>query len=128
MDDKPEEKRHDHQDPFRFAAPAGSRGLPAHPSASRRGFPPRPTRSARPFTAGWRSRPTSPLAARPSRCAPTPCCSAPVKATSDFIGTSSVPTVDTAATGVVVLTGDNVFHATDGGDFFTKDAIVLNTA
>jgi hypothetical protein len=50
-----------------------------------------------------------------------------VKATSDFIGTSSVPTVDTATTGVVVLTGDNVFHTTDG-DFFTKDAIVLNTA
>lgn len=50
-----------------------------------------------------------------------------IKATSDFVGTSSVPTVDTATTGVVLLTGDNVFHTTDG-DFFTKDAIVLNTA
>jgi hypothetical protein len=49
-----------------------------------------------------------------------------IKANSDFIGTSSVPTIDTATTGVVVLTGDNVFHTTDG-DFFTKDAIVLNT-
>lgn len=49
-----------------------------------------------------------------------------LKATSDFVGTSSVPTIDTAATGVVLLTGDNVFHTTDG-DFFTKDAILLNT-
>lgn len=49
-----------------------------------------------------------------------------LRAHSDFIGTSSVPTVDTAATGVVLLTGDNVFHTADG-DFFTKDAIVLNT-
>lgn len=49
-----------------------------------------------------------------------------LSAHSDFIGTSSVPTVDAAATGVVVLTGDNVFHTADG-DFFTKDALVLNT-
>lgn len=50
-----------------------------------------------------------------------------IKATSDFIGTSAVPTIDTPTTGVLTLTGDNVFHTTDG-DFFTKDAIVLNTA
>jgi hypothetical protein len=49
-----------------------------------------------------------------------------IQAYTDFIGTSSVPTVDTAATGVVLLTGDNVFHTNDG-DFFTKDAIVLAT-
>jgi hypothetical protein len=49
-----------------------------------------------------------------------------IQAYTDFIGTSSVPTVDTPATGVVVLTGDNVFHTNDG-DFFTKDAIVLAT-
>jgi hypothetical protein len=49
-----------------------------------------------------------------------------IQAYTDFIGTSSVPTVDTPATGVVVLTGDNVFHTNDG-DFYTKDAIVLAT-
>ncbi|HKV07185.1 MAG TPA: hypothetical protein VJ725_03540 [Thermoanaerobaculia bacterium] len=49
-----------------------------------------------------------------------------IKATSDFIGTGAVPTADTPTTGVLTLTGDNVFHTTDG-DFFTKDAILLNT-
>lgn len=49
-----------------------------------------------------------------------------IQAHTDFVGTSSVPTVDTPATGVVVLTGDNVFHTNDG-DFYTKDAIVLAT-
>jgi hypothetical protein len=49
-----------------------------------------------------------------------------IKATSDFVGTGAVPTADTPATGVLTLTGDNVFHTTDG-DFFTKDAILLNT-
>lgn len=49
-----------------------------------------------------------------------------LQATTDFIGTSFVATVDTPATGVVILTGDNVFH-TSRGDFFTKDSIVLST-
>lgn len=49
-----------------------------------------------------------------------------IQAHTDFIGTSSVATVDTPATGVVVVTGDNVFHTNDG-DFYTKDAIVLAT-
>lgn len=49
-----------------------------------------------------------------------------LRAVSDFIGTSSVATVDTPATGVVVLTGDNVLH-TRRGDIFTKDTIVLAT-
>ena len=47
-------------------------------------------------------------------------------AVTDFVGTSFVSTVDTPATGVVVLTGDNTFH-TANGDFTTKDAIVLST-
>src|SRR5262249_54553841 len=50
-----------------------------------------------------------------------------LKANSDFIGTSSVPPVDTGATGVVVLTGDNTIHTKDG-DLLTKDAIVLQTS
>ncbi|HSS47372.1 MAG TPA: hypothetical protein VLX28_00365 [Thermoanaerobaculia bacterium] len=45
---------------------------------------------------------------------------------SQFVGTSLVPTVDVAATGVVLLTGDNHIHTNDG-DLFTKDAIVFNT-
>jgi hypothetical protein len=49
-----------------------------------------------------------------------------LKATTEFVGTSFLPTVDTAISAVVVLTGDNTFH-TDGGDFYTKDAIVLST-
>lgn len=49
-----------------------------------------------------------------------------VSGTSDFIGTSFVTTVDTAATSTVVLTGDNVIHLR-GGDLYTKDAIVLAT-
>ncbi len=49
-----------------------------------------------------------------------------LNAETEFVGTSFAPTVDTPATGVVVLTGDNTFH-TSGGDFFTKDAIVLST-
>lgn len=49
-----------------------------------------------------------------------------LNAVTDFVGTSFAPTVDTPATGVVLLTGDNTFH-TSGGDFFTKDAIVLST-
>jgi hypothetical protein len=50
-----------------------------------------------------------------------------LQAHSEFVGTSAVPTVDTPATGVLVLTGDNVIHTRDG-DLFTKDAIVLNSA
>jgi hypothetical protein len=49
-----------------------------------------------------------------------------VSGTSEFIGTSFVPTVDTAATSSVLLTGDNVIHL-PGGDLYTKDAIVLAT-
>lgn len=49
-----------------------------------------------------------------------------LKATTDFVGTSFQATVDTPATAVVLLTGDNTFHTTHG-DFFTKDAIVLST-
>jgi len=47
-----------------------------------------------------------------------------VSGTSEFIGTSFVPTVDTAATSTVLLTGDNTIHLR-GGDLYTKDAIVL---
>jgi len=49
-----------------------------------------------------------------------------LQAHSDFIGSSFVATVDTPATGVVVLTGDNTIHAKDG-DLYTKDSIVLAT-
>ncbi len=49
-----------------------------------------------------------------------------LKAVGSFVGTSILPTVDTAITGVVVVTGDNSYR-TDGGEFFTKDAIVLST-
>ena len=49
-----------------------------------------------------------------------------IQAHTDFIGTSSEETIDTEDTGVVVITGDNVFHTNDG-DFYTKDAIVLAT-
>lgn len=45
---------------------------------------------------------------------------------SDFVGSSFVPTVDTGATGVALLTGDNTIH-THAGDLRTKDAIVLET-
>lgn len=49
-----------------------------------------------------------------------------LQATTEFVGTSFVPTVDTAVTAVVLLTGDNTFH-TSRGQLFTKDAIVLST-
>ncbi|HRC86994.1 MAG TPA: hypothetical protein PK413_15405 [Thermoanaerobaculia bacterium] len=45
---------------------------------------------------------------------------------SDFVGSSFVPTVDTGATGVLILTGDNTLHLR-GGDLLTKDAVVLAT-
>lgn len=45
---------------------------------------------------------------------------------SEFTATSLTPTVDTPATGVIVLTGDNLIH-TQEGDLMTKDAIVLST-
>ena len=45
---------------------------------------------------------------------------------SSFIGTSSLPTVDTSGTGVVLLTGDNRIE-TSNGMLLTKDAIVLRT-
>ncbi len=46
---------------------------------------------------------------------------------SSFVGTSQAVTVDTPATGVIVLTGDNAIH-TSGGTLLTKDAIVLQTS
>lgn len=49
-----------------------------------------------------------------------------LQAHSEFVGSSLAPNVDTAATGVVLLTGDNVIHTRDG-DLLTKDAIVLAT-
>lgn len=49
-----------------------------------------------------------------------------LRGTSEFVGTSAVPNVDTAATAVITLTGDNVIHTAEG-DLFTKDAIVLAT-
>ncbi len=49
-----------------------------------------------------------------------------LRGTSEFIGTSFVSTVDTPATGVLVLTGDNTIHTRDG-DLLTKDTIVLAT-
>lgn len=49
-----------------------------------------------------------------------------VRGTSEFVGTGFLPTVDSAATGVVVLTGDNVIH-TRQGDIRTKDTIALST-
>lgn len=45
---------------------------------------------------------------------------------SDFVGTSLVPSVDVATTGIVFLTGDNHIR-TSKGDLFVKDAIVFNT-
>lgn len=45
---------------------------------------------------------------------------------SRFTGTSLVPSVDVAATGIVFLTGDNHIR-TSRGDLFVKDAIVFNT-
>ncbi len=47
-----------------------------------------------------------------------------IRAHSLFTGTSFEPTVDTGATGVVLLTGDNAIHTAEG-DIYTKDAIVL---
>jgi hypothetical protein len=66
---------------------------------------------------------------------PTPCASAinvcatgtyqgDLKGTSSFTGTSFTPTVDSPATGVFLLTGDNTI-TTSGGTLITKDAIVL---
>lgn len=49
-----------------------------------------------------------------------------VSGDSEFIGTSFVQSVDTAATSVVLLTGDNTIHLRHG-DLYTKDAIVLAT-
>jgi hypothetical protein len=43
-----------------------------------------------------------------------------------FIGTSLTPTVDTPATGVILLTGDNRI-VSSRGTLLTKDAIVLKT-
>jgi hypothetical protein len=49
-----------------------------------------------------------------------------LKGDSLFIGTSLVTTVDTPATAVVLLTGDNRIE-TRAGVVMTKDAILLNT-
>jgi hypothetical protein len=50
-----------------------------------------------------------------------------LKGTSVFVGSSLTPTVDTPATAVVLLTGDNRIE-TRGGTLQTKDAIVLRTS
>lgn len=49
-----------------------------------------------------------------------------LKGTSMFVGSSLAPNVDTPATSVVLLTGDNTIQ-TKGGTLLTKDAIVLAT-
>jgi hypothetical protein len=49
-----------------------------------------------------------------------------ISGTSFFTVTSLVPTVDTAVTSVVLLTGDNVIQTKDGS-LTTKDAIVQKT-
>lgn len=49
-----------------------------------------------------------------------------IKGTGFFIGTSLIPTADTPTTGVIILTGDNTIH-TSNGDLLTKDAITFKT-
>jgi len=49
-----------------------------------------------------------------------------LRGTSDFTGTSLIPTVDTPTTGIVMITGDNVIHTAEG-DIYVEDAIVFNT-
>jgi hypothetical protein len=49
-----------------------------------------------------------------------------IKATSEFVGTSFVSTVDTATTAVAILTGDNLIHTAEG-DLMTKDVIAFRT-
>jgi hypothetical protein len=45
---------------------------------------------------------------------------------SSFTGTSQAATTDTPSTSVILLTGDNAIHTSDG-TLLTKDAIVLQT-
>jgi hypothetical protein len=49
-----------------------------------------------------------------------------IAGSSAFTGTALSPTADTPTTGVVLLTGDNLF-TTASGSLSTKDAIVLGT-
>ncbi|HET9495774.1 MAG TPA: hypothetical protein VFR15_16235 [Chloroflexia bacterium] len=49
-----------------------------------------------------------------------------ILATSEFVGSSIIPTADTPTTSVVLLTGDNSFTLRDG-TLITKDAITLKT-
>lgn len=49
-----------------------------------------------------------------------------IQATSQFVGSSALVTVDTPTTGVIAVTGDNAYQ-TSRGTIFTKDAIVLST-
>ncbi len=49
-----------------------------------------------------------------------------IKGSSQFTGSSLVPTADTPSSGVVLLTGDNLIQ-TEQGSLTTKDAIVLRT-
>ena len=70
------------------------------------------------------------LAASAGPCSSTVLCATgmlhgALKASSEFFGTSFVPTYNTPGTGVVVLTGDNTIHTADG-DLFTKDSVVFN--
>lgn len=88
--------------------------------------------------AAWAAPNCRPVFSRLDLAAGAPTCGSPIglcaggtlqgtlQAHSEFIGTSSLPTIDTGATGVVVLTGDNTIHAR-GGDLYTKDTIVLAT-
>jgi hypothetical protein len=43
---------------------------------------------------------------------------------SDIVATTAAPTVDTAATGVLSVTGDNTIHLEDG-DLSTKDTVIF---
>lgn len=43
---------------------------------------------------------------------------------SDIVATSATPTIDTAVTGVLSVTGDNTIHLEDG-DLYTKDTVIF---
>lgn len=49
-----------------------------------------------------------------------------IKATSNFVATSVIPTEDTTSTGVILTTGDATIALRDG-TLVTKDAVVLRT-
>jgi hypothetical protein len=47
--------------------------------------------------------------------------------TSDFVGSSIIPSADTPTTAVIFVTGDTTFTTKSGDMLFTKDAISLRT-